>query len=110
MSQTRMSQTRRKMHRQPAKKERRSHTMVEDTVFEHLRTMPGNEWVSQIHSCKVSDPLQPPWGRSYRLVEWTMKHTPESSRCVVPAESTPLEIAQSVVSHIPGRRFCQHGD
>ena len=34
--------------------------MVEETVFEHLRTMPGNDWVRQIHSCKVSDPLQPP--------------------------------------------------
>ncbi|QQC67108.1 DUF2866 domain-containing protein [Paraburkholderia ginsengisoli] len=84
--------------------------MVEKTVFEHLRAMPGNDWVSQIHSCKVSDPLQPPWGRSYRLVEWTMKHTPESSRAVVPAESTPLEIAQAVVSHVPGRRFCQQGN
>jgi hypothetical protein len=54
--------------------------MVEDTVFEYLR------------------------------VECTMKHTPESSRRVVPAESTPLEIAQAVVSHIPGRRFCQQSD
>ncbi|MGA7779559.1 MAG: DUF2866 domain-containing protein [Paraburkholderia sp.] len=84
--------------------------MVEDTVFEHLRAIPGNEWVGQIQSCTVSDPLQPPWGRSYRLVEWTMKHTPESCRRVVPAESTPLEIAQAVVSHIPGRRFCQQGE
>lgn len=84
--------------------------MVEETVFEHLRAMHGNDWVRHIHSCTVSDPLQPPWGRSYRLVEWTMKHTPESSRRVVPAESTPLEIAQAVVSHVPGRRFCQHGD
>jgi hypothetical protein len=93
-------------HRPPG----RSQIMVEETVFEHLRAMPGNDWVRQIHSCKVSDPLQPPWGRSYRLVEWTMKHTPEPSRRVVPAESTPLEIAQAVVSHVPGRRFCQHGD
>ena len=84
--------------------------MVEELVVEHLRAMPGQEWTRQIHSCKVSDPLQPPWGRSYRLVEWTMKHTPESSRRVVPAESTPLEIAQAVVSHVPGRRFCQTSD
>jgi hypothetical protein len=39
-----------------------------------------------------------------------MKHTPESSRRVVPARSTPLEIAQAVVSHVPGRRFCQQGN
>jgi hypothetical protein len=85
-------------------------TMFEDTVFEHLRAMPDNEWVRQIHSCKVSDPLQPPWGRSYRLVEWTMKHAVESSRRVVPAESTPLEIALAMASHVPGRRFCQYPD
>lgn len=84
--------------------------MLEDTVCEHLRAMPGHDWVRQIHTCKVSDPLQPPWGRSYRLVEWTLKHTPESSRRVVPAESTPLEIAQAMASHIPGRRFCQQND
>jgi hypothetical protein len=97
----------RKMLRTPAKEEQ---TMVEDTVFEHLRAMPDHDWVRQIQSCTVSDPLQHPWGRSYRLVEWTLKHTPDSCRRVVPAESTPLEIAQAVVSHIPGRRFCQHSD
>ncbi|WP_233806277.1 DUF2866 domain-containing protein [Paraburkholderia sp. HP33-1] len=84
--------------------------MVEEMVVEHLHAMPDHQWTRQIHSCKVSDPLQPPWGRSYRLVEWTMKHMPESIRRVVPAESTPLEIAQAVVSHVPGRRFCQQTD
>jgi len=84
--------------------------MVEDTVFEHLQAMRDCEWVRQIQSCTVSAPLQHPWGRSYRLVEWTMKHTPESSRRVVPAESTPLEIAQAVVSHIPGRRIRLHDE
>jgi hypothetical protein len=83
---------------------------MEDAVFEHLRAMPDCEWVGQIHSCKISDPLQPPWGRSYRLVEWTMKHAPESSRRVVPAESTPFEIALVVKSHVPGRRFCKADD
>jgi hypothetical protein len=97
----------RKMLRTPAREEQ---TMVEDTVFEHLRAMPDHDWVRQIQSCTVSDPLQHPWGRSYRLVEWTLKHTPDSCRRVVPAESTPLEIAQAVVSHVPGRRFRQHGD
>jgi Protein of unknown function (DUF2866) len=89
----------RKMLRTPAREEQ---TMVEDTVFEHLRAMRDHDWVRQIQSCTVSDPLQHPWGRSYRLVEWTLKHTPDSC--------TPLEIAQAVVSHVPGRRFCQHGD
>jgi len=95
---------------EPMAAKKKEALMVEEMVFEHLRAMPDHEWTRQIHSCKVSDPLQPPWGRSYRLVEWTMKHTPEASSRVVPAESTPLEIAQAVVSHVPGRRFCQHGD
>jgi hypothetical protein len=84
--------------------------MVEEAVFELLQSMPDNDWTSEIRSCTVSDPLQPPWGRSYRLVEWTMKHAPDSCRRVVPAESTPLEIAQAVVSHVPGRRFGQPGE
>jgi hypothetical protein len=39
-----------------------------------------------------------------------MKHAVESSRRVVPAESTPLEIALAMASHVPGRRFCQYPD
>ncbi|HEY3598258.1 MAG TPA: DUF2866 domain-containing protein [Paraburkholderia sp.] len=80
--------------------------MVEDTVFEHLRAMPGNEQALQIQTCTISAPLQQPWGRSCRLVEWTFKHDAGSCRRVVPAESTPRQIAEAVVSHLPGRRYC----
>ncbi len=84
--------------------------MVEDTVFEHLRAMPGNDEALQIHTCTISAPLHRPWGRSYRLVEWTLKHDMNACRRVVPAESTPREIAEAVLSHVPGRRVCLPGD
>ena len=83
--------------------------MVEDTVARHLRAMPGNEQGLLIRTCTISPPLQHPWGRSYRLVEWTFRHDAESCRRVVPAESTPRQIAEAVMSHVPGRRFCQPG-
>jgi hypothetical protein len=84
--------------------------MVEQSVIEHLQAMPECGWAQQIQSCTVSDALQPPWGRSYRLVEWTFKHAPDARRCVVPAESSALDIARAVVSHVPGRRFSLDGD
>jgi hypothetical protein len=82
--------------------------MVEDTVLDHLRALQGAQTLA-IRSCTVSPPIQHPWGRSYRLVEWTFRHDVESFRRVVPAESTPLQIAEAVMSHVPGRRFCQPG-
>ena len=84
--------------------------MVEDAVFKQLQAMSGNLDAQQIHTCTVSAPQQLPWGRSYRLVEWTMKHDPDCCRRAVPAESTPQEIARIVLSHVPGRRVCQLGE
>ncbi|PCE24055.1 hypothetical protein BWP39_30700 [Paraburkholderia acidicola] len=81
--------------------------MTENAVFTHLQAMSANLHAQQIHSCTVSAPQQLPWGRSYRLVEWTLKHDPESRRRAVPAEYTATEIAELVISHVPGRRFCQ---
>jgi hypothetical protein len=50
-------------------------------------------------------PVQRPWGRTYRLVEWTMHKDAPSHRCVVPAEYTDTGIARLVASHVPGRVF-----
>ncbi|MGH8779890.1 DUF2866 domain-containing protein [Paraburkholderia sp.] len=82
--------------------------MTENAVFTHLQAMSGNLHAQQIHSCTVSAPQQLPWGRSYRVVEWTLKHDPECRRRAVPAEYTAPEIAELVISHVPGRRFCQY--
>lgn len=49
--------------------------------------------------------MQRPWGRPYRLVEWTMHLDAPARRQVVPAESTDAEIAEAVASHVPGRLY-----
>jgi hypothetical protein len=82
---------------------------TEPTVLDHLHAQQGNAQALSIRSCTVSAPIQPPWAPSYRLVEWTFRHDVESFRRAVPAESTPRQIAEAVMSHVPGRRFCQPG-
>lgn len=79
--------------------------MIEDTVFKHLRTMLKREHALPVQSCRVSMPVQRPWGRTYRLVEWTTATDAPSHRCVVPAEFTDAEIARLVASHVPGRVY-----
>jgi hypothetical protein len=79
--------------------------MIEDSVFKHMRTMLKREHALPVQSCRVSMPVQRPWGRTYRLVEWTMHKDAPSHRCVVPAEYTDTDIARLVASHVPGRLF-----
>ena len=79
--------------------------MIEDTVFKHLPTMLNSEHALPVQSCRVSMPVQRPWGRPYRLVEWTTQGDRPSNRCVVPAESTEADIARAVAAHVPGRLY-----
>lgn len=79
--------------------------MIEDSVFKHLRSMLKREHALPVQSCRVSMPVQRPWSRPYRLVEWTMAKDSPSHRCVVPAELTDAEIARHVASHVPGRLY-----
>jgi hypothetical protein len=79
--------------------------MIEDAVFKHLRTMLKSEHKLPVQSCRVSMPVQRPWGRPYRLVEWTTQSDVPSYRCIVPAESTDADIARVVASHVPGRLY-----
>src|SRR5690242_9187739 len=83
----------------------RKTTMTEDSVFKHVRTMLKRKHALPVQSCRVSTPVQRPWGRTYRLVEWTMAKDAPSYRCVVPAELTDSEIAQHVAAHVPGRVY-----
>jgi hypothetical protein len=85
-------------------------TMIEDTVFNHLRSMLKREHALPVKSCRVSMPVQRPWGRPYRLVEWTTHNDLPSYRRVVPAESTDAEIASVVASHVPGRLYGSEAD
>ena len=79
--------------------------MIEDSVFKHLRTLLKREHALPVQSCRVSMPVQRPWGRPYRLVEWTTQSDLPSHRCVVPAELTDADIARRVASHVPGRLY-----
>jgi hypothetical protein len=79
--------------------------MIEDTVFKHLRTLLKREHALPVQSCRVSVPEQHPWGRPYRLVEWTTHSDLPSYRRIVPAESTDTDIAHVVANHVPGRLY-----
>ncbi|HEY1608680.1 MAG TPA: DUF2866 domain-containing protein [Paraburkholderia sp.] len=79
--------------------------MVEDDVMNHLRTLLQGGIRACVDSCRISMPVQHPWGKPYRLVEWTTNLDPDTRRQVVPADSTALEIALIVAQHVPGRRI-----
>jgi len=79
--------------------------MIEDTVFSHLYTILTREHALPVQSCRVSVAMQRPWGRPYRLVEWTIQLDAPARRQIVPAESTEAEIAEVVASHVPGRLY-----
>ncbi|HKT96755.1 MAG TPA: DUF2866 domain-containing protein, partial [Paraburkholderia sp.] len=85
--------------------------MVEDDdVLMHLQSLLRDGSTTRIASCRVSTPLQNPWGRAYRLVEWTTLLDDGARRQVVPAESSALEIARLVAEHVPGRRILLNGE
>ncbi|RQX83668.1 DUF2866 domain-containing protein [Burkholderia anthina] len=79
--------------------------MIEDTVFSHLHAILTCQHSLPVQSCRVSVEMQRPWGRPYRLVEWTMHLDAPARRQIVPAESTDEEIAEVVASHVPGRLY-----
>ncbi|EAY71171.1 hypothetical protein BDAG_03994 [Burkholderia dolosa AU0158] len=78
--------------------------MIEDTVFSHLHTLLTHQHSLPVQSCRVSVEMQRPWGRPYRLVEWTMHLDAPARRQIVPAESTDEEIAGK-----SSRRTCRAG-
>ena len=84
--------------------------MVEDDVLNHLRTLLHDDGHTGIDTCRISVPVQPPWGKPYRLVEWTTNDDADARRQVVSADSTPLEIALIVAQHVPGRRIMPGGE
>lgn len=84
--------------------------MFEDDVLNHLRTLLHDGGQTGIASCRASMPIQPPWGKPYRVVEWTTHDDADARRQVVPADSTPLDIALVVAQHVPGRRIMLNGE
>jgi hypothetical protein len=84
--------------------------MVEDDVLMHLRALLNDGARANVASCRVSGPLQQPWGRPCLLVEWTTPLDDGARRQVVPADSTALDIARLVAAHVPGRRILLNGE
>ncbi|HTH59017.1 MAG TPA: DUF2866 domain-containing protein [Paraburkholderia sp.] len=84
--------------------------MVENDVLKHLRALLHGDAKTGVDSCRISTPIQHPWGKPYCLVEWTTNHDADARRQVVPADSTPLEIARMVAQHVPGRRIMLNGE
>ena len=84
--------------------------MVEDDVLKQLRILQHGNTRTGVDSCRISMPIQHPWGKPYRVVEWTTNHDADARRQAVPADSTPLEIAMMVAQHVPGRRIMLNGE
>jgi hypothetical protein len=78
--------------------------------MQHLRTLLDSGAQPAIDSCRISKPIQPPWGKPYRLVEWTTDRDADARRQAVPADSTAFEIALTVAQHVPGRRIMLNGE
>ncbi len=84
--------------------------MVENDVLMHLQALLNDGARANVASCRVSGPLQQPWGRPCLLVEWTTPLDDGARRQVVPADSTALDIARLVAAHVPGRRILLNGE
>lgn len=84
--------------------------MVEDDVLKHLQTLLDDGARTNVASCRVSTPVQNPWGRPCLLVEWTTPLDDGARRQVMPAESSALDIARRVAAHVPGRRILLNGE
>jgi hypothetical protein len=72
--------------------------------FANLAPTMRNQFALKLHQCRISQPIERPWGRAYRLIEWVLKGESRIQRRVVPADCTPSQIAAEIKSHVPGRR------
>lgn len=75
--------------------------MFQDDVKAELRVIPRERRGFALRTCKVSEPVERPWGRPYRVVEWLL----QDRRCrrIVAADSSVTEVVEAVLSHVPGR-------
>jgi hypothetical protein len=79
--------------------------MAAPMTFENLAATMKREHALPLRECRLSAPVEPLWGRPYRLLEWVLKSVPGVQRRVVPVDSTPSQIADVLKAHIPGRRY-----
>ncbi len=58
-----------------------------------------------LNECRLSQPIEPLFGKAYRMAEWISKGDSQLQRRVVPADCTPSQLADEIKSHILGRRY-----
>jgi hypothetical protein len=79
--------------------------MAAKALFENLKPAMKAQHALTLHECRLSEPVEQPWARPYRLVEWMAKSDPCVQRRVVPADCTTSELADMLRAHVPGRRY-----
>jgi hypothetical protein len=87
-----------------------AHTLTRRRSFANIARTMRSQYALTLNECRLSPPIEPLWGRAYRLVEWVLKGDSRLQRRVVPADCTPSQIADEIKSHVPGRRFGPHDD
>ena len=83
---------------------------LQEAVRKELRTKPVEQRGCTPRGCSVSDAIERPWGRAYRVVVWSRNGERGANQCVVPADCSASEVVQVVLAHVPGRRFNQDVD
>ncbi|EKS67114.1 MULTISPECIES: DUF2866 domain-containing protein [Caballeronia] len=73
--------------------------------FANLAPTMRKQYALTLRECRLSLPVEPPWGAPYRMVEWASKTDQRVQRRVFPADCTPSQIADALKSHVPGRRY-----
>ena len=57
----------------------------------------------QVRGCRVSAPIQQPWGGACRIVEW-IDRTGQISRRVVAGDATAADVRATITRHEEGRK------
>ncbi|VXB81741.1 conserved hypothetical protein [Burkholderia sp. 8Y] len=74
-------------------------------AFANLARAMRRHTALKLSRCRLSAPIERPWGEPYRTVEWTLKSDPRVQRCVLRADCTASDIADALQAHTPGRRY-----
>ncbi|KND54114.1 hypothetical protein BVER_05693 [Candidatus Burkholderia verschuerenii] len=81
-----------------------AHTAARQTFANLARTM-RSQYALKLQTCRLSQPIEPLWGQTYRMAEWIFKDDPRLQRRVVSADCTPSQLADEIKAHIPGRHY-----
>ncbi|MDR5776008.1 MULTISPECIES: DUF2866 domain-containing protein [unclassified Caballeronia] len=74
-------------------------------LFANIASTMRKQSALKLQECRLSEPVEPPWGTAYRTIEWSLKSDPRVQRRVVPADCTASELAETLRSHVPGRCY-----